>query len=147
MTIILKSNELPNYSHPEPYTGELVSKDEVKKFIQSSINQSKQPIVIFGANWCPDARLLEAVIQIPTILNFLSKSSNILRIDVGNYEINTELFKMFDPRIDEGIPRVFVMDKKGGHLNIQSNDTMRRARELSTQDIFNYFQEFIDDNN
>ena len=143
MTIILDANELPNYPHPEPYTGETLSEDIVKKFIKSSTNQTKQPIVIFGANWCQDARLLEAVIQIPTIINFLSKSANILKIDVGNYEINTELFKMFDPSIEDGIPRVFVMDREGKNLNLQVNDAMRKARELSIQEIFNYFQEFV----
>ena len=36
-----------------------------------------------------------------------------LNIDVGNYEMNTELFSFFDKNIQEGIPRVFIMDRKG----------------------------------
>ena len=147
MTIILESNELPDCPHPKPFTGEIITEDIIKKFIESSISQIKQPIVIFGANWCPDARLLEAVIQIPTIMNFLDIRANILKIDVGNYDINTELFKMFDSGIEDGIPRVFIMDREGKNLNLQVNDTMRRARELSTQDIFNYFQEFVNEVN
>jgi hypothetical protein len=35
------------------------------------------------------------------------------------------------------------MDKAGKNINLQVNDAMRKARELSSQDIFNYFQEFI----
>ena len=87
--------------------------------------------------------MLEGVIQLPTVKNFLGKNANILNIDVGNYEMNTELFSFFDKNIQEGIPRVFIMDRKGKTLNLDVNDTMRKARDLTTQDIFNYLQEFV----
>ena len=143
MNIILDSNECPAVPHPEPYLGLKASILEIQEFIQKTIESNKQPIVIFGANWCPDARLLEGVIQLPAVKNFLEKNANILNIDVGNYEMNTELFSFFDKNIQEGIPRIFIMDTKGEVLNLHVNDTMRKARELSTQDIFNYLQEFV----
>ena len=143
MNIILDSNECPAVPHPEPYMGIKASILEIQEFIQRTIKSNKQPIVIFGANWCPDARLLEGVIQLPTVKNFLGKNANILNIDVGNYEMNTGLFSFFDKNIQEGIPRVFIMDRKGKTLNLDVNDTMRKARDLTTQEIFNYLQEFI----
>ena len=143
MNIILDANECPGICHPEPYTGVKASILEIQEFIQKTIKSNKQPIVIFGANWCPDARLLEGVIQLPTVKNFLGKNANILNIDVGNYEMNTGLFSFFDKNIQEGIPRVFIMDRKGKTLNLDVNDTMRKARDLTTQEIFNYLQEFI----
>ena len=143
MNIILDTNQCPAVPHPEPYLGRKASILEIQEFIQRTIKSNKQPIVIFGANWCPDARLLEGVIQLPTVKNFLEKNANILNIDVGNYQMNTELFSFFDKNIQEGIPRVFFMDRKGKTLNLHVNDTMRKARDLSTQDIFNYLQEFI----
>ena len=145
MNIILDTNECPAVPNPEPYLGLKASILEIQEFIQRTIKSNKQPIVIFGANWCPDARLLEGVIQLPTVKNFLEKNANILNIDVGNYEMNTELFSFFDKNIEEGIPRVFIMDRKGKTLNLHVNDTMRKARDLTTQDIFNYLQEFIVD--
>jgi thioredoxin 1 len=143
MNILLDSDESLIFPHPEPYSGMLIADDELKKFIDLSVEQNKQSIIIFGANWCPDARLLEAVMQLKLVKKYLDKHSNILHIDVGDYEINTELFKVFDKNIRDGIPRIFIMDRKGRNINLQDNDTMRKARELSTQDIFDYFQEFI----
>ena len=143
MNIILDTNQCPAVPHPEPYLGRKASILEIQEFIQRTIKSNKQPIVIFGANWCPDARLLEGVIQLPAVKNFLEKNANILNIDVGNYEMNTELFSFFDKNIEEGIPRVFIMDRKGKTLNLHVNDTMRKARDLTTQDIFNYLQEFV----
>ena len=145
MNILLDSDESLIYPHPEPYSGMLIADDDLKKFINLSVEQNKQSIIIFGANWCPDARLLEAVMQLKLIKKYLDSYSNILHIDVGDYEINTGLFKVFDNNIRDGIPRIFIMDRKGRNINLQDNDTMRRARELSTQGIFDYFQKFINE--
>ena len=143
MRIILDSNDCPSSPHPEPFSGTAVSQETLEEFIKKTLIQKKQPIVIFGANWCPDARLLEGVIRIPAVKDFLERNTNILNIDVGDYEINTELFKMFDKNIQDGIPRVFIMNKMGQNINLHVNETMRKARELSIQDIFDYFQEFV----
>ena len=121
----------------------MVAQEELEEFIEKTLGQNKQPIIIFGANWCPDARLLEGVMRLPAVKSFLERNANILNIDVGNYEINTALFKMFDKNIQDGIPRVFIMNKMGQNINLHVNETMRKARELSIQDIFNYFQEFV----
>ena len=143
MSVIINSNEYPHTPYPEPYEEIKVTLNELREFIKKSIDQNKQSLVIFGANWCPDAKFLEAVMQLPTVNSFLKKYVNILNIDIRKYEINTELFNFFDSDIKDGIPRVFIMDKRGLNINLDSNDAMRRARELSAQEIFNYFQEFI----
>lgn len=145
MNILLDSDKSLIFPHPEAYSGMLIADADLKKFINLSIEQNKQSIIIFGANWCPDARLLEAVMQLKLIKKYLDRHSNILHIDVGDYEINTELFNVFDKNIRDGIPRIFIMDRKGRNINLQDNDTMRKARELSTQDIFDYFQKFINE--
>ena len=86
------------------------------------------------------------MLQLSTVTKFLDKRCSILKIDVGNYEINTSLFKFFDPSIKNGIPRIFILDLAGNTINLGSNDEMRTAREKSPQEIFNYFQDFIDAN-
>ena len=143
MNIILDSNVCPGSPDPEPYSGALVTQKTLEEFIKKTIDQNKQPIVIFGANWCPDARLLEGVMRLPAVKDFLERNTNILNIDVGEYEINTALFKMFDRNIQDGIPRVFIMNRMGQNINLHVNENMRRAREYSVQDIFDYFQEFV----
>tara|TARA_B100000902_G_scaffold188649_1_gene180514 strand:+ start:807 stop:1247 length:441 start_codon:yes stop_codon:yes gene_type:complete len=143
MKVILDSSACPSLPYPKPFSGATITQEALEAFIKKTLLENKQPIVIFGANWCPDARFLEGVIRIPAVKDFLERNSNILNIDVGEYEINTELFKIFSSGIKDGIPRVFIMDRKGQNLNLNVNDTMRKARELSAQEIFDYFQEFV----
>ena len=146
MKNLLKASDILQEPHPQPFKCRNLDAQSLKKFIANAVQERKQPIVIFGANWCPDARLLEAVLQLPSVQNFLNPKCNILNVDVGDYEINTELFKYFDPEIETGIPRVFILDINGKTLNIDSNDKMRTARQQSPQEIFDYFQDFIAEN-
>ena len=143
MKNLLAATDILQKPHPQPFKCQNLDIQFLKKFIVNVTQERKQPIVIFGANWCPDARLLEAVLQLPSVQNFLNPKCNILNVDVGDYEINTELLKYFDPEIETGIPRVFILDINGKALNIDSNDKMRTARQQSPQEIFDYFQEFI----
>jgi thioredoxin 1 len=99
-------------------------------------------LVIFGANWCPDAQCLEAVMGMLTVTKFLAQHYEIMRVDVGDYDQNMELYTVFDMPSEEGVPRVVILDLKGRVLNFDSNDRWRTARETDPQEIFNYFQEF-----
>ena len=143
MKNLLTEIDILQEPHPQPFASQNLDVQFLKNFIANIGEKKKQPVVIFGANWCPDARLLEAILQLPSVRQFLDAKCNILNIDVGDYEINTELFKYFDPEIETGIPRVFILDINGKALNIDSNDKMRTARQQSPQEIFDYFQEFI----
>ena len=141
--ILLTATDNLQSPHPRPFNGSPLSLGYLEGFINKTTSIKKQPIVIFGANWCPDARLLEGVLQLPSVKEFIYKHCDVLNIDVGDYEINTSLFQFFDPAIEDGIPRVFILDTKGKTINLDSNDKMRAAREHSPQEIFDYLQDFI----
>ena len=141
--ILLTKADALKRPHPKPFNGMAVSIKKLKTFIQETISIKKQPIIIFGANWCPDARLLEEVLHLPSVKNFIDKHCDVLNIDVGNYEINTELLRFFDFAIKDGIPRVFILNLKGETINLETNDRMRTAREHSAQEIFEYLQDYV----
>ena len=127
---------------PKPFSGQVITTRQLKDFISKALELKKQPLVIFGANWCPDAQYLEAVMGMLTVTKFLAQHYEIMRVDVGDYDQNMELYSVFDMPSEEGVPRVVILDFKGRVLNFDSNDRWRTARETDPQEIFNYFQEF-----
>jgi hypothetical protein len=52
---------------PLPYDGKVYSINDLNKFINTTIQSDKQPILIFGANWCPDCRIFSGTMNIPKI--------------------------------------------------------------------------------
>ena len=139
--IVLDANDKLDLPLPLPYDGNEISIEEVNKFLSQSIAENKQPIIIFGANWCPDCRIFSGTIDIPKINEFIETYFNILYIDVKRYEINMNLIEYFDIPAEEGIPRVLVFDLNKNIINKSSTTEWRTARDRSSQDIFNFFQE------
>ena len=139
--MMLDANDKLDLPLPLPYDGNEISVEEVNKFLSQSIAENKQPIIIFGANWCPDCRIFSGTIDIPKINEFVETYFNILYIDVKRYEINMNLIEYFDIPTEEGIPRVLVFDFNKKVINKSSTAEWRTARDRSSQDIFNFFQE------
>ena len=127
---------------PKPFSKQVITARQLKDFISKALELKKQPLVIFGANWCPDAQCLEAIMRMLTVTKFLAQHYEIMRVDVCDYDQNMELYKVFDMPSEEGVPRVVILDLKGRVLNFDSNDRWRTARETDPQEIFNYFQGF-----
>ena len=139
--MMLDANDKLDLPLPLPYDGNEISVEEVNKFLSQSIAENKKPIIIFGANWCPDCRIFSGTIDIPKINEFVETYFNILYIDVKRYEINMNLIEYFDIPAEEGIPRVLVFDLNKKVINKSSTAEWRTARDRSSQDIFNFFQE------
>ena len=139
--MMLDANDKLDLPLPLPYDGNEISIKKVNKFLSQSIAENKQPIIIFGANWCPDCRIFSGTIDIPKINEFIETYFNILYIDVKRYEINMNLIEYFDIPSEEGIPRVLVFDFNKNVINKSSTTEWRTARDRSSQDIFNFFQE------
>ena len=139
--MMLDANDKLDLPLPLPYDGNQISVEEVNKFLSQSIAENKKPIIIFGANWCPDCRIFSGTIDIPKINEFIETYFNILYIDVKRYEINMNLIEYFDIPAEEGIPRVLVFDFNKNVINKSSTTEWRTARDRSSQDIFNFFQE------
>ena len=138
--IILSKDDELNLPLPKPYDGKVLSFEETERFLDSSLAENKQPILIFGANWCPDCRIFSGTIEIPKIKEYVDKHYNLLYVDVKRYEINMDLMENYGIPAEEGIPRVLVFNHDKELINNTTTAEWRTARERSRQDIFNFFQ-------
>lgn len=138
--IMLDENDKLVSPLPKPYDGLVYSVDDLKSFIVSTVKSNKQPVIIFGANWCPDCRIFSGTMDIPKIKSYIDDHFAILYIDVKRYEINMQLMEEFGIPSAEGIPRVLVFDKRMNLINNSNTTEWRTARERSSQEIFDFFQ-------
>lgn len=141
--IMMPPDEVLKMPLPLPYNGEIYSESDIERFLDSSINKSKQPIIIFGGNWCPDCRILEGTLQLPTIKKYMIEHYEIMHVDVGRYDKNMNLISYFKIPKEEGVPRVLVFDTNKNILNMESTKEWTTARDRKQQEIFNYFQALV----
>ena len=127
---------------PFPYERIAITEPQVMDFISHS-KVGNQSIIIFGANWCPDCRILEGTLLLPTVRSFIKDNFSVLHIDVGKYDINMNLLELLGIPKQEGIPRVVIFGKENNALNMDSTDQWRSARQNKAQEIFDYFQFYV----
>jgi thiol-disulfide isomerase/thioredoxin len=140
--IIVPNEEILAKPFPLPYERVDLSESDLRNFIDDTINNNKQPVVIFGANWCPDCRILSAVLDLETVNEYMNDYFEILYIDLGRYDINMSLMEFFDIMPQQGIPRVVIINEDKEVLNIKDTGEWTTARSRTKQEIFNYFQEY-----
>ena len=140
--IIVPNEELLEKPFPLPYERITLSEDDLTKFIDETIVENKQPIIIFGANWCPDCRILSAVLDLPTIKKYIDDHFKVFYVDLGRYDINMAIMEFFEIMPQQGIPRVVILDKNKKVLNIRDTGEWTTARSRTKQDIFDYFQKY-----
>ena len=143
--LLLNDGDKLNLPLPLPYNGIEYSDVEINNFLDESIKNNLQPIIIFGGNWCPDCRIFSGTINIPKVNAYIKRHFKILYIDVKRYEINMRLMEEYGITPAEGIPRVLVFDKNKKLLNNSNTTEWRTARDRNAQEIFNFFQDMTMD--
>ena len=131
---------------PLPYDEKVVDSLQLDEFIDLSISKGKQPVVIFGGNWCPDCRILEGTLAMPTIKKFLQQHYQVMHIDIGRYDRNMDLMDHLNIESKKGVPRVVILDLEKNIVNSSTSSEWTTARDRKQQEIYNYFQKFVSNN-
>ena len=131
---------------PLPYDEKVVDSLALDEFIDMSISRGKQPVVIFGGNWCPDCRILEGTLAMPTIKKFLQQHYQVMHIDIGRYDRNMDLMDHLNIESKKGVPRVVILDLEKNIMNSSTSSEWTTARDRKQQEIYNYFQKFVSSN-
>ena len=131
---------------PLPYNEKVVDSLQLDEFIDLSISRGKQPVVIFGGNWCPDCRILEGTLAMPTIKKFLQQHYQVMHIDIGRYDRNMDLMDHLNIESKKGVPRVVILDLEKNIMNSSTSSEWTTARDRKQQEIYNYFQKFVSNN-
>ena len=131
---------------PLPYDEKVVDSLQLDEFIDLSISKGKQPVVIFGGNWCPDCRILEGALVMPTIKKFLQQHYQVMHIDIGRYDRNMDLMEHLNIESKKGVPRVVILDLEKNIMNSSTSSEWTTARDRKQQEIYNYFQKFLSNN-
>ena len=105
-------------------------------------DKNSNKLFVFGANWCPDAMDLLQKLNDTGTKKILDNHFITYFIDVEKYSINMEIYKSFGIDAIEGIPRVFLVNKIGKVLNLETNDHWRDSRNIPDTEFAKYLQSF-----
>ena len=118
--------------------------------IQAAVNESKKDgkyvLIDFGAGWCPDCKVLDAVLREETVAPFLNDNFRWVVVDVGYREKHLDVAAKYRAPVDKWIPSIVVLDGNGNTVAISGDgeavigglSPARITRRVQAKDVRSY---------
>jgi thioredoxin 1 len=91
-------------------------------------------LLVFGANWCTDCRVLDATLH-GAGAAAISEKYVVVKIDVGDYDKNLDLAKRYQIPLRQGIPAAAVVSGEDKLLYVTKQGELADARHMGDQAI------------
>jgi thioredoxin 1 len=137
----------PPVKHHTPLPGMHVYDEtaDPQKDLQAALTvarrEHKRVLVVFGANWCPDCRELDREFHGDSkTAALVSKSYEVVKVDVGDFDRNLDFAKLYGEPIRKGIPSVVVVTPKNEIVYQTEAGELADARHLGADGIYAFFK-------
>jgi thiol-disulfide isomerase/thioredoxin len=94
----------------------------------------KHVLLDFGADWCPDCRVLGALFETEVVRPFAEANFHVVHIDVGRRDKNADLVEKYSATSGEWIPAVVVLDPAGKTV-ARTDDVVRLTRRHTPEEV------------
>lgn len=102
--------------------------------------KAKLPVlVVFGANWCGDCRMLDATFKSGPSAPLIAKSFKVVKVDVGRFDRNVDIAERYQVPLKKGIPAVAVLSPQGKLLYATAGGELANARKMGDQGVLDFF--------
>jgi protein disulfide-isomerase len=107
----------------------------------ASARADKVPVlIVFGANWCEDCRVLDAALKTGRNAEQIAREFRLVKIDVGRFDRNLDLVRAYGDPIKKGIPAAVVLSADNQVLYATRAGELADARRMSESGIHDLFQ-------
>ena len=102
--------------------------------------KAKVPVlVVFGANWCGDCRMLDNTFKHGPSAPLIARSFKVVKVDVGRFERNVDIAEAYRVPLKKGIPAVAVLSPQGKLLYATEGGELADARKMGDQGVYDFF--------
>ncbi len=100
--------------------------------------EHKLLLIDLGGNWCPDCRLLAALMREPEVAAFVQAHYVVVTVDVGHMTKNLDIPAHWGVHFVTGVPSLLVVDARDKLLNEGHTTALSDARHMSPQALADY---------
>ena len=94
----------------------------------------KYVLLDFGADWCPDCRVLGGLFEDPSVAPIVSANFHVVRIDVGRRDRNGDLAAKYGAASGDWIPALVVVDQDRKTVAV-TDDHVRVTRKTTAAEL------------
>ncbi|WP_419728496.1 thioredoxin family protein [Lichenicola sp.] len=87
-------------------------------------------LIDFGANWCPDCRMLAGVFDMPQVKAWKDSNFASVSVNVDRFNVNMDIPARYGVKV-KSIPTVLILTPDGKLLNADGTLALGNARTMS----------------
>ena len=122
-----------------PYDEKADAHQQITAAIAEASKAHRNVILVFGANWCPDCRALDAQMHKEDLAALIAPSFEVVKVDIGRHDKNQDIAEKYHVPLKHGIPALAVLDPDGKLLYAMEEGQFADARNMSYESIKEFF--------
>jgi protein disulfide-isomerase len=123
-----------------PYNETADAKLEIKQALTEAATTHTPIIIVFGANWCGDCKMLDTAMKTGASAPLLAHDFEIVKVNVGHWDKNFEVAKTYGVPLQKGIPAVAIISYKNEVLYVTREGELADARSMGDKGIYEFFK-------
>jgi protein disulfide-isomerase len=123
-----------------PYNETADAKLEIRQALTQGDTAKTPVIVVFGANWCGDCKMLDSAMKNGASAPLLSRDFKIVKVNVGHFDKNLDVAKSYGVPLEKGIPAVVIISTKNEVLYATRDGELANARKMGDNGIYEFFK-------
>jgi len=127
------------YAAPGPYDEAADAKAQVQATLVEARQAGLPVLVVFGANWCGDCKVLDMAFKEGASAPLIAKSFKVVKVDVGRFDRNTDVAELYGVPLKSGIPAVAVLSSQGKVVYATKAGELADARKMGDKGILEFF--------
>jgi len=121
------------------YDEQADARAEIDRARASAAAAGRQVLVVFGANWCGDCRVLDTAMKQEPLKSVIDARFVVVKVDVGRFNRNVDVAERYGVPLKKGVPTIAVLGADGGAVFATSGGELADARSMGEAELRRFF--------
>lgn len=123
----------------QPYNEAADARADVRRALEEARKARVPVLVVFGANWCGDCRMLDTAMKTGKSAALVAKEFRVVKVDVGRFNRNVDVAESYGVPLKKGIPAAVVLSPEGRVLHATRGGELADARKMGEDGVYEFF--------
>jgi|KBSSwiStaDraftv2_1062776.scaffolds.fasta_scaffold18029_8 protein disulfide-isomerase len=131
---------LASHAADGPYNEAADARNEIRLALADAAQSGKSVIVVFGANWCGDCKVLDLAMKQGSSAAFVAREFRVVKVDVGRFDRNVAVAESYGVPLKNGIPAVVILSPANKVLYVTKAGELADARSMGENGIYDFLR-------
>lgn len=122
-----------------PYDEAADAQADIRHAVAEAARTKTQVLVVFGANWCGDCKMLDASFKSGTVAPLIQQRYQVVKVNVGRFNVNVDIAERYGVPLKKGIPAVAVLSAQGQLQYATAGGELADARKMGDAGVHEFF--------